>query len=91
MSGTSYAKTRRASVEHWRVMHALSQVDSGREKVHTLSHTHTCYTHGENSAISRSLARAALTQVQCTVKLGKEWGIRGLRSKQKLSKRAQDF
>ncbi|CAB1414902.1 unnamed protein product [Pleuronectes platessa] len=26
-----YAKARRASVEHCRVMHALSQVDSGRE------------------------------------------------------------
>lgn len=28
-----YAETRRASVEHWRVMHALSQVDNERECV----------------------------------------------------------
>lgn len=45
----------------------------------------------EKSAISRSLARTALTQVQRAVKPGKEWGIRGLRSKQKLGRNDGGF
>ena len=36
----------------------------------------------QSSAISCSSARTALTQVQCTVKLEAEWGIRRMRSKQ---------
>lgn len=47
-----------------------------------------CTLRVENSAISCSLVRTAVTQVQCAVKLGKEWGIRGLRSKQKFSNKA---
>lgn len=67
-----YAKTRRASVEHWRVMHALSQVDSRRECMNMCVSECVALARRENSAISRSLARTALTQVQRTVKPRKE-------------------
>lgn len=50
-----------------------------------------CTLQAENSAISCSSARTALTQVQCAVKLGKEWGIRGLGSKQKFSNNKVQF
>lgn len=78
-----YAKTRRASVEHWRVMHALSQVDSRSE----------CMSMCVNLCVSvllRELCNFTLFgsysthpgAVHCEAEERKS--IRGLRSKHKL-------
>lgn len=55
------AKTQRASVEQWRVMHALSLVDRGESVLNS-----------PRSEFGQFHACTVLTQVQRTVKLEKE-------------------
>lgn len=84
MSGTSYAKTRRASVEHWRVMHALSQVDSGRERV--------CVLHSRRELCNFTLLGARSTHpgaMHCEV--GERMGHEGIKKQTEVEQKGTGF